>query len=51
MRGVGMPQNNHSQRVADKEQIKPAFIEKAGGRIVISRKRGQPAAFSLGLAE
>ena len=51
MRGVGMPQNNHSQRVANQQEIKPTLVEKARGWIIVSRKRGQPAAFSLGLAE
>jgi hypothetical protein len=51
MRGIGVSQNDHSQRVANQQQIEPALVEKARSGVIIGRERSQTAAFSLSFAK
>lgn len=51
MRGIWMPKNDHSQGIADQQQIKPTLIKQTSSRIIVSRKRGKPSTCSLGDAE
>ena len=51
MRGVWMTEHNHSQRIADQQQIKPTLVEKTGSWVVVCGKRGKAASGGLGSAE
>jgi hypothetical protein len=51
MGGVWMTKHNHSQGIADQQQIKPTLVEKTGSWVVVGGKRGKAASGGLGSAE
>ena len=47
MGGVGKAKNDHTEGIADQKKVDAHFIKQAGGRVIVSRERGnRRAAFS-----
>ena len=46
--GVRKPEHHHAQRIADQQDVHAAFIEQAGGRVIVGGERGDRASAFAG---
>ena len=50
LRGVGLAEDDHAERIADEQKIKPAAIEQTRRRVVVGGQPGEATAGGFGCA-